>query len=173
MIRGKVMHGHDSAFTCFCRKVRKLRKPRPLIRQTNKSQSNMFLRTIQGIGRRSTNSHTESLSIASISASPHHCTNFELTHRFKTRNLRVPIRVKILLRIINRHAPINPIRQRRILHNRHPLIRPISMFEEHRRGPVIREVFREGTCCASTLLADIPGHACVEGISADDLMEMC
>ena len=53
------------------------------------------------------------------------------------RNLLVPIAVKVLLRIVYRHAAVDAIRQRRVLHNRHALVRAVCVLEEHGCSPVV------------------------------------
>ena len=77
-----------------------------------------------------------------------------------------------MLRIINSHASVNPIRQRRVLHDGHPLVRAVGVLEEHHSRPVVGEVFREGARRARRLLRDVPFHGRVEGIAAYDLVQV-
>jgi hypothetical protein len=94
-----------------------------------------------------------------------------MAYRWERRDLLVPIRVEVLLSIIDRHTPIDTIGKRSILHDGHTLIRSICrVLEEHRRGPVVGKVFTEGTCCASSLVANVPRHVGVEGIAAHNLV---
>ena len=46
------------------------------------------------------------------------------------------------------------------------------MLKEHDGGPVIAEVLRERAGGAGAALSNVPGHGRVEGIPADDLVEM-
>jgi len=46
------------------------------------------------------------------------------------------------------------------------------VLEEENGGPVVGEVLGEGACGAASPLADVAVHGGVEGVAADDLVEM-
>jgi hypothetical protein len=95
------------------------------------------------------------------------------THRLEGRNLLVAVGVKVLLGVVHRHAAVDAVGQRSVLHDGHTLIRAVGrVLEEHDGRPVVGEVFGEGAGGARASLAHVPVHSRVEGISSDDLVKM-
>jgi hypothetical protein len=56
--------------------------------------------------------------------------------------------------------------------NRHAVIGAVGVLEVQMGGPVVREVLRHLTGCAGGSLTDIPFHGSVEGVAADDVVDM-
>lgn len=94
------------------------------------------------------------------------------TYWLESSHLHITVVIEILLRIVDCHSSIDTVRQRCVLHDRYTLIGAISMFEKHDSGPVVGKVFGESTCCAAALCTDIASHIWIEGVPADNLMEM-
>lgn len=84
----------------------------------------------------------------------------------------VSIRAEALLGVVDGHAAVDSVGQGRVLHDGHPLVGTIGMLKEHDGRPVVGKVLGEGAGRAGALLADITCHGGVEGIAADDLVEM-
>lgn len=104
-----------------------------------------------------------------------HSKTWELTgctYRLEGGNLLVAVRVKVLLRVVDGHATIDTVGQSRVLHNGHTLVGAVGVLEEHDGRPVVGKVLAECACCAAALLTDVTGHGDIEGISADDLMDV-
>lgn len=133
--------------------VRQLREPGVLVLQTHKPEANILLRFILAISRRASNRHTETLR--------------------ERGNLLVSIAVEVLLGIVHRHTAVDGCRQGSILHNGHLLVGAVLMLEVHVRCPVVAEVLREGASGAGGLLANVANHCGIEGITADNLMDVC
>ena len=92
------------------------------------------------------------------------------THRSESSDLRLLI---IRCRIVHRHPAAGALEEQ-VLHQRHPMVRPVAMVEEEHGGPVVRKVLGEGACCACCLLRDVPRrvHERCEGVAAYNLVEM-
>jgi len=101
------------------------------------------------------------------------------TYRWERSDILITIGIEILLRIIHSHATLDIRRiltfisklSIRIL--RHTLIRAIFMSKVHGGRPVVGQIFCVYASRACGLLADVSCHRCVEGIAADDLVDVC
>lgn len=77
-------------------------------------------------------------------------------------------------RVVDSHAPLGAL-EACVGHLRDPLESSITRTEIKDCGPVIRCVLGEGAGRAGRLARDIHSgilHGCVEGIAADDLVDM-
>ena len=84
----------------------------------------------------------------------------------------VTVRVEVLLGVINGHAAVDAVGQRRVLHDGHAFVRAVGVLEEHDSRPVVGEVLRKGARGAGRLLRDVALHGGVEAIAAHDLVQM-
>jgi len=146
----EVVNSHNATFTWLVGEIRKLGESRPLSFQANEAQTIMFALIVTG---RAANGHSEAW--------------------LKRGHLLVAVGTERLLRIVDGHSAIDAVGQCCILHDRYTLVRAVRMLEEHHGGPVVGEVLSKGACRASTSFTDIAVHGCVEGISTDNLVEMC
>lgn len=99
----------------------------------------------------------------------------EVTYGLKGSDVFISVGEEILLRVVDGHASVDTVRQSRVLHNGHAVVRAVTMLEEHDGSPVVGEVFGEGACGATSPVCDVTIfvlHSSVEGIATDDLMEM-
>lgn len=104
--------------------------------------------------------------------------NEDLTCRFESRDMLIPIRIEVLLGVVDCHATLDIgciaslCAQLSIWILRHPLVGTVFVPEVHCCRPVVGKVLGVSTSGTASLLADIPLHCSVECISTYDLMDM-
>jgi len=95
-----------------------------------------------------------------------------MPHRLEGGNLLVAVRVKVLLGVVDGHASVDAVGERRVLHDGHALVRAVGVLEEHDGGPVVGEVLGEGARRAAGLVRDVALHGRVEPVAAHDLVDV-
>jgi hypothetical protein len=124
---------HESSFAWLGGEVRDFREASRLIIQAGESEAFMFGQAVCTLGW-ATDGHTETLSQVISEALTQ---GLLYTYWLECGDVLVPVRVEILLGIIDRHSAIDASRQRIIRHDWNTLVCAVLMFEEQHSSPVI------------------------------------
>ena len=172
--RGEVVHRHDAALAGRGGEVGQLGEAGALVLQADEAQADVALRRPEAVGRRVADGHAEALVFLLLVSGRWEATYIRgYTHGLEGCDFLVAVGVEVLLGVVDCHAAVDAVGQRRVLHDGDSLIRAVRrVLEEHDGRPVVGEVLAEGARRAGAPLADIALHGRVEGISSDDLVKM-